>query len=39
MSVKALPEAWEARMGKRALLAETFVDPEGYKGTCYHASG
>jgi hypothetical protein len=39
MSVKALPEAWEARMGKRPLLAETFVDPEGYKGTCYHASG
>jgi predicted transposase YbfD/YdcC len=39
MSVKALPEAWEARMGKRPLLAKIFVDPEGYKGTCYHASG
>ena len=21
------------------MLAETFVDPEGYKGTCYHAAG
>jgi len=39
MAVKALPEAWESRFGKRPLLAETFVDPEGYKGTCYHASG
>jgi hypothetical protein len=39
MAVKALPEGWESRFGKRPLLAETFVDPEGYKGTCYHASG
>jgi hypothetical protein len=39
MAVKALPQAWEARHDKRPLLAETFVDPEGYKGTCYHASG
>ena len=39
MAVKALPEAWEKRHGKRPLLAETFVDPEGYKGTCYNAAG
>jgi len=39
LAIKALPQAWEARYGKRPLLAETFVDPEGYKGTCYHASG
>lgn len=39
LAVKALPSAWEARFGKRPLLAETFVDPEGYKGTCYHAAG
>lgn len=39
LAVKALPAAWEARFGKRPLLAETFVDPEGYKGTCYHAAG
>jgi len=39
LAIKALPQAWEARFGKRPLLAETFVDPEGYKGTCYHASG
>lgn len=39
LSVKALPGSWKARFGKRPLLAETFVDPEGYKGTCYHAAG
>ena len=39
MSVKALPDAWERRFGKRPLLAETFVDPAGFKGTCYNASG
>ena len=39
MAVKALPNSWESRHGKRPLLAETFVDPEGYKGTCYHAAG
>jgi len=39
LSVKALPQAWEARYGKRPLLAETFVDPEGYHGTCYNAAG
>lgn len=39
LAVKALPDAWESRVGKRPLLAETFVDPEGYKGTCYHAAG
>jgi len=39
MAVKALPEAWERLHGKRPLLAETFVDPEGYKGTCYNAAG
>ncbi|MBT62625.1 MAG: hypothetical protein CML13_05365 [Puniceicoccaceae bacterium] len=39
MAVKALPDAWERRYHKRPLLAETFVDPEGYNGTCYHASG
>jgi hypothetical protein len=39
LALKALPTAWEEHYGKRPLLAETFVDPEGYKGTCYHASG
>ena len=29
MAVKALPEAWETRFGKRPLLAETCVDSEG----------
>lgn len=39
MAVKELPEAWERHHGKRPLLAETFVDPESYKGTCYRAAG
>lgn len=39
LAVKALPQSWEKRFDKRPLLAETFVDPEGYKGTCYHAAG
>jgi len=39
IAIKSLPQAWEARYNKRPLLVETFVDPEGYKGTCYHAAG
>ena len=39
LSVEHLAGAWEERYGKRPELAETFVDPEGYKGTCYRAAG
>ena len=39
LSLKAMPQAWEERFGKRPLLAETFVDPDNYKGTCYQAAG
>lgn len=39
LSVDHLGGAWEARHGKRPELAETFVDPEGYNGTCYRAAG
>jgi hypothetical protein len=39
LSLKHLVGAWEERYGKRPELAETFVDPEGYKGTCYRAAG
>lgn len=39
LSVDHMPEAWRRRYGKRPLLAETFVDPESYKGTCYRAAG
>lgn len=39
LSVDHLPGAWQERYGRRPLLAETFVDPESYRGTCYRASG
>jgi hypothetical protein len=39
LSVAALPEHWEKRTGVPPLLAETFVDPERYQGTCYKAAG
>ena len=39
LAVAALPEQWERRTGVCPLLAETFVDPERYAGTCYKAAG
>lgn len=39
MAVQALAQAWESKGRVRPLLAETFVDPEGYRGTCYNAAG
>ena len=39
LAVAALPEHWQQRTGVRPLLAETFVDPERYAGTCYQAAG
>ncbi|NJO56246.1 MAG: DUF4338 domain-containing protein, partial [Rhodospirillales bacterium] len=39
LSVEHLVGAWEKRFGKRPELAETFVDPQGYNGTCYNAAG
>jgi hypothetical protein len=39
LAVEALPAAWERRTGVVPLLAETFVDPERYQGTCYKAAG
>lgn len=39
LAVAALPADWEKRTGTRPLLAETFVDPERYAGTCYKAAG
>ena len=39
LSVANLPEHWEKRTGVRPWLAETFVDPERYHGTCYKAAG
>jgi hypothetical protein len=39
LAVAALPEHWQQRTGVQPLLAETFVDPERYAGTCYQAAG
>ena len=39
LAVAALPEHWKRRTGTTPLLAETFVDPERYAGTCYKAAG
>jgi hypothetical protein len=37
-ALRALPGQWREQFGYRALLAESFTDPEGYAGTCYKAS-
>jgi hypothetical protein len=34
-----LPGDWERRYGHPVLLAESFVDPERFRGTCYRAAG
>jgi hypothetical protein len=39
LAVAALPAHWAQRTGTTPLLAETFVDPERYAGTCYKAAG
>jgi hypothetical protein len=39
LAVQALPEQWAQRRGVPPLLAETFVDPVRYAGTCYKAAG
>jgi len=38
-SVRHLPDWWRQRHGYTPLLAETFVDPERFEGTCYRAAG
>lgn len=39
LAVGALPGQWAKRTGTTPLLAESFVDPERYAGTCYKAAG
>lgn len=39
MCLKRLPGDWHRAFGYKPLLAETFVDPALYQGTCYKASG
>jgi len=38
MSLKQVQRDWETSFGFRPMLAETFVDVEKYRGTCYKAS-
>lgn len=38
-AVRHLPEWWQQEHGYTPLLAETFVDPEHFEGTCYRAAG
>jgi hypothetical protein len=38
-SILRLPEWWQQAHGYTPLLAETFVDPERFEGTCYRAAG
>lgn len=38
-SVRHLPEWWQQAHGYTPLLAETFVDPQRFEGTCYRAAG
>ena len=36
--VRRLPGDWQERHGLEPVLAETFVDPAKYRGTCYRAA-
>jgi hypothetical protein len=38
LALDRVPSDWEARYGVRPVLAETFVDPERFSGTCYKAA-
>lgn len=39
LSTRRLGEDWQRSWGHSILLAETFVDPERFAGTCYRAAG
>lgn len=39
LNVRRLAEDWERAHGHRVVLAETFVDPERFRATCYRAAG
>jgi hypothetical protein len=36
---RVLPAQWQEQFGYTPLLAESFTDPESYRGTCYKAGG
>ena len=35
---RSLPAQWQEQFGYTPLLAESFTDPESYRGTCYTIS-
>ena len=39
LNTRRLAADWEARFGHSVVLAETFVDPSRFDGTCYRAAG
>ncbi len=39
MCLRVLADHWQEAFGYRPLVAETFVDPQIHRGTCYEASG
>ena len=39
LTCERLSQDWKVAFGLPVLLAETFVDPERYRGTCYRAAG
>ena len=38
LTLQRLPEDWQQRYAVRPVLAETFVDPSRFEGTCYKAA-
>lgn len=38
LAVRRLAADWRSRYGEEPVLAETFVDPSHYEGTCYRAA-
>jgi hypothetical protein len=39
LNLRRLSDDWQAAHGHPVLIAETFVDPQLYRGTCYRAAG
>ena len=39
LTCQRLPDDWQEAFGHPVLLAETFVDPQRFRGTCYRAAG
>jgi len=39
LACERLPADWQEHFGYRVLVAESFVDPQRFRGTCYKAAG